>query len=303
MDRKIINTIILILVLVFLSVSGGVYNFWFLQKEIDKQNAKIKNLESTSYDTEQLMTQLHQVKRQASELDSILALRKFNIPEGLKQSSFYNFINNVSFSFAPQSFVNIEYESENYGESFNYYQYKLSGQAYFNDLYKLIYAVEQSKELKKIENAEIDNFVKVDDDGIPYYLVNFTMNAKVYFANNDRFSSAEFKENRLKPNPVYDLFYPLIRNEIPPNINNLLDVQTAQLLALVPNGAFLSDESGNTFLLWEGDEIYLGYLTKIDFDNSQVSFILNKGGIVEKITLNITKKKEEKEEKKEKKEK
>jgi len=300
MDRKIINTIILILVLVFLSVSGGVYNFWFLQKEIDKQNAKIKNLESTSYDTEQLMTQLHQVKRQASELDSILALRKFNIPEGLKQSSFYNFINNVSFSFAPQSFVNIEYESENYGESFNYYQYKLSGQAYFNDLYKLIYAVEQSKELKKIENAEIDNFVKVDDDGIPYYLVNFTMNAKVYFANNDRFSSAEFKENRLKPNPVYDLFYPLIRNEIPPNINNLLDVQTAQLLALVPNGAFLSDESGNTFLLWEGDEIYLGYLTKIDFDNSQVSFILNKGGIVEKITLNITKKKEEKEEKKEK---
>ncbi|MFA8341409.1 MAG: hypothetical protein ACEPO8_00425 [Rhodothermaceae bacterium] len=253
MDRKIINTIILIVVLVLLSVTGGGYSFWFLQKEIDKQNVKIKKLEETSYDTEKLMDQLQQLKDQAAELDSILALRKFNIPIGLKQSGFYNFINKVSFSFAPQSYVNIEYESENFGEHFNYYQYKLSGQAYFNDLYKLVYAVEQSKELKKIENAEIDNFVKVDDDGIPYYLVNFSMNAKVYFANDDRFASAEFRENRLKPNPIYDLFYPLIRNEIPPNINNLLDVQTAKLLALVPDGAFLADESGNTFLLWEGD--------------------------------------------------
>lgn len=292
MDRKIINTIILIVVLVLLSVTGGGYSFWFLQKEIDKQNVKIKKLEETSYDTEKLMDQLQQLKDQAAELDSILALRKFNIPIGLKQSGFYNFINKVSFSFAPQSYVNIEYESENFGEHFNYYQYKLSGQAYFNDLYKLVYAVEQSKELKKIENAEIDNFVKVDDDGIPYYLVNFSMNAKVYFANDDRFASAEFRENRLKPNPIYDLFYPLIRNEIPPNINNLLDVQTAKLLALVPDGAFLADESGNTFLLWEGDEVYLGYLTEIDFDKSQVSFILNKGGIIEKITLDITKKKE-----------
>lgn len=292
MDRKIINTIILIVVLVLMAVSGGVYSFWHLQKEIDKQNSQIKHLEATSYDTEKLQIQLTDLKRQAAELDSILALRKFNIPVALKQSSFYNFVNKISFSFAPQSFVNIEYETVNFGEHFNYYQYKLSGQAYFNDLYKLMYAVEQSKELKKIENAEINNFVKVDDDGIPFYLVNYTMKAKVYFSNNDNFAAAEFKENRLKPNPIYDLFYPLIRNEIPPNINNLLDVQTAQLLALVPDGAFLADESGNTFLLWEGDEVYLGYLTEIDFDNSQVSFILNKGGIIEKVTLDITKKKE-----------
>ena len=97
------------------------------------------------------------------------------------------------------------------------------------------------------------------------------------------------KENRLRPNPLYDVFYPLIRNEIPPNTNNLLDVQTAQLLALIPEGAFLSDANGTTYLLWEGDPVYLGYLTKIDYENNKVSFILNKGGIIEKVDLLLEK--------------
>jgi len=58
-------------------------------------------------------------------------------------------------------------------------------------------------------------------------------------------------------------------------------------LALIPEGAFLSDSKGNTYLLWEGEQVYLGYLTKIDYDNSKVSFILNKGGIIEKVELSL----------------
>jgi len=51
--------------------------------------------------------------------------------------------------------------------------------------------------------------------------------------------------------PLYDAFYPLIRNEIPPNVDNLLDVQGAKLLALIPEGAFVADTKGNTYLVWE----------------------------------------------------
>jgi hypothetical protein len=42
-------------------------------------------------------------------------------------------------------------------------------------------------------------------------------------------------------------------------------------------------------LVWEGEQVYLGYLTKIDYDNNSVSFILNKGGIIEKVTLELVK--------------
>ena len=73
----------------------------------------------------------------------------------------------------------------------------------------------------------------------------------------------------------------------PPNVDNLLDVQGAKLLALIPEGAFIADASGNTFLLYEGQEVYLGYLTKIDYETNRVTFILNKGGIIEKVDLQL----------------
>jgi len=113
------------------------------------------------------------------------------------------------------------------------------------------------------------------------------MMAKVYFSSDNRFAPAEYVENNLAAGPVYDAFYPLIRNEIPPNVDNLLDVQGARLLALIPEGAFVADTKGNTYLVWEGEQVYLGYLTKIDYDNNTVSFILNKGGIIEQVTLQL----------------
>ena len=75
---------------------------------------------------------------------------------------------------------------------------------------------------------------------------------------------------------------------MPANVDGKLDVQTAQLLALIPDGAFLTDASGNSFVLWEGDQVWLGYLTQIDYNSNQVHFVLNKGGIIEKVTLALS---------------
>ena len=291
MDRKLKNTIILIGILILIVVIGGIFTFVFQKGKIDNRKDTVSTLNRNAHNTEELMEQLNTLKRRAAELDSILALRKFNIPVDLLQSSFYNFVNKVSFNFAARSFVNIEYEDVVLQEHFNFYTYRLSGTAYFNDVYKLIYGIEQSKELKKILTCGFDNFVEVDEDGIPHYLVNYVLSVAIYFSSNNQFASSISKENRLTPNPIYDIFYPLIRNEIPPNLDNLLDVQTAQLLALIPEGAFVADSQGSTFLLWEGDRVYLGYLTEIDYELNEVHFVLNKGGIIEKITLTLEKEK------------
>ena len=88
---------------------------------------------------------------------------------------------------------------------------------------------------------------------------------------------------------MYDAFYPLLRNEIPLNTEGLLDIQGAKLLALVPEGAFLADATGSTFLLWEGEPVYLGYLTSIDYKNNKVKFIINRGGVIEKVELFLEK--------------
>ncbi len=290
MDRKLKNTVILIVLLLLTSIGGSIFTFVFQKGDIDEQKKRLNDLNLNAYNTEELVEQLNTLKLRAIELDSILALRKFNIPVNLHQSEFYNFINKVSFGFAPESWVNIEYQDVTSSKHYKHYTYKLSGTAYYNDVYKMIFAIEQSKELKKILSCSFDNFVSVDEEGIPRYFVTYNITCAVYHSDNDRYASSVSKENRLTPNPLYDIFYPLIRNEIPPNVDDLLDVQSAQLLALIPEGAFIADSKGTTYLLWEGDKVYLGYLTEIDYDNNVVHFVLNKGGIIEKLTLTLDKK-------------
>ena len=226
------------------------------------------------------------LEKRSAELDSILANRKFNIPQNVNSIKFYNFINKIVANFPKETTVNIEYLGQTPDKEFFFHEYKLAGGGNYNDVYKMIYAIEQSKELKKIGKLSFSNLVKTDDE-VPLFLVNFELIAQVYFSSDTRFAPAEFVENNLSTGPIYDAFYPLIRNEIPPNVDNLLDVQGGRLLALIPEGAFVADNKGNTYLVWEGEQVYLGYLTKIDYDNNTVSFILNKGGIIEQVTLQL----------------
>jgi len=289
MDRKLKNTLILLVIFLVLIALASVYLFIIQKGKIEDRQKRIQELSLNSYNTEELLEQLNALKKRVAQLDSILAIRKYNIPIQTPQSKFYDFINDISYYFQPESYVNIEYVEAIEGKEYHSYTYKVTGTTYFDEFYYLVYAIEQSKELKKISSCAIDNFVFVEQSGIPHYQVSFNLTVKVFFSSSDRFVSSNYRENQLRPNTIYDIFYPLIRNEIPPNTDGLLDVQTAQLLALIPDGAFLSDAKGNTYLLWEGDKVYLGYLTAIDFEKNQVDFILNKGGLIEKINLTLQK--------------
>ena len=291
MSSKVKNTIIILIIFIIIGLSSVAFNFVYQKAKISEKQKKIKDLKLYQLDTESLNLQLALLTKRVAELDSILANRKYNIPFNVSQASFFDFVNQVSYGFSSHSYVNIEYNETETGTNYNSYHYTINGVAEFNDLMKLIYAIEESKQLKKIESVALSNNVHVEADGTPHYLVKYEFKAKAYFSADTRFFVKDLKENSIIPNPAYDFFYPLIRNEIPPNRDKLLDVQSAQLLALIPDGAFLVDASGNTYLLWEGDQVYLGYLTNINYQNTEVNFVLNKGGIIENVTLKLVKEK------------
>ena len=287
MNKKLKSTLGLVALLLLLLLVGGIYIFLVQRGKLNEKKAKLTELNQTVQDPEELQQKYQNLVARSQILDSILSSRKFNIPQSISSIKFFNFINSIVASFPEESQVNIEYVGQKPEKEFFAHEYKISGGAYFNDAYHLIYAIEQSKELKKIPSMLFSNLIKTDEDGIPLFMVNFEFNVLVYFSSDNRFAPAEFVENNLSTGPIYDVFYPLIRNEIPPNIDNLLDVQGAKLLALIPEGAFVADTKGNTYLVWEGEQVYLGYLTKIDYNNNTVGFILNKGGIIEKLTLEL----------------
>lgn len=287
MNKKLRSTLGLLGLLLLIAIIGGTYIFIFQQGDLSDKKEKLEELNANSYDPVELADRYEQLQVRSAILDSVLQSRKFNIPKDLSSIKFYNFMNNVVSNFSEHTRVDIEFQKREQAKDFFFYEYKLTGRGFYNEVFRLIYSIEQSKELKKIITLNIGNMIKTDEEGIPLFLVSFEMNAQVYFSNDSRFAPEEFVENDLRTGPIYDAFYPLIRNEIPPNIDELLDVQGSKLLALIPEGAFIADTHGNTYLVWEGEQVYLGYLTQIDYEENTVSFILNKGGIIEKITLEL----------------
>jgi len=286
MNKKLISTLSVLALLIIILVAGGIYIFVIQRGDISERQEKLDELNKNVYDPVELDNRYQEMERKSAELDSILAHREFNIPQNISSIKFYNFINNIVANFPKETTVNVEYLRQAPDKEFFFHEYKLTGGGNYNDVYKMVYAIEQSKELKKINKLSLTNLVKTDKE-VPLFLVNFELIAQVYFSSDNRFAPAEYVENNLGTGPIYDAFYPLIRNEIPLNVDNLLDVQGARLLALIPEGAFVADTKGNTYLVWEGEQVYLGYLTKIDYDNNTVSFILNKGGIIEQVSLQL----------------
>jgi hypothetical protein len=289
MNRKLKNTLALVGLLVIIIVVGGAYILIFQGRDLSAKEEKLRELKANDYNTEQLTLQYEDLYRRAISLDSILASRKFNIPQNLSSVKFYDFVTHLGYGLSGDTKIDVEFVEQKQDRDFFYYEYKVKGVAPYNDLYKFIFGIEQSKELKKISTISLGSLVQSGKDSSPKFLVNFTLSVNVYFSSNNRFATAEFVENNLSSRSLYDAFYPLLRNDIPSNTEGLLDVQGAKLLALVPEGAFLSDAAGNTFLLWEGEPVYLGYLTSIDYKNNKVKFIINRGGVIEKVELQLEK--------------
>lgn len=287
MNKKLKITLSLVVLLLLILLIGGIYIFTFQRSAISEKKIKLEDLDANSYDPVELAARYDELAIRSAILDSVLSSRKFNIPKDLSSINFYNFVNGIVSNFSEYTQVNVEFQNQLQDKEFSVYEYKLSGSGFYNEIFQLIYSIEHSKELKKVTTLNAGNLIKTDKESMPMFLVNFELNTQVYFSKDSRFAPKEFVENDLRSGPIYDAFYPLIRNEIPPNVDELLDVQEARLLALIPEGAFIADSHGNTYLVWEGEQVYLGYLTKIDYENNNVNFILNKGGIIERINLGL----------------
>ena len=239
MDRKLKNTLALIGIAVGIVVLGFAVILIFQKPKIKKRTKALAELRATEYDQKLLKQQLDEKHAQAKKLDSILAARKFNIPKNLSDVKFYEFINEIEKLLSSDATMNVEYLDKKSEKNFFFHEYKVTGIGEYNDVYQIVYAVEQSKELKKITNINLSNYVSGSDVVKPILLVQYSITVSVYFSDNDRFTTAVSVENDLRAPRQYDIFYPLILAAIPPNIDGLFDVQGARLLAIVPEGPCL----------------------------------------------------------------
>jgi hypothetical protein len=289
MEMKRNNKTLFILIAAFLIVTaiGSVYSLIVQRHQINDTDTKLNHLKSNYSDMSKINLKLQYTREKAAAVDSFLFAGRFTVPRNISQSKFYNFIDTWSGDHAIYTFTNTEYMNKGFENGFNYYLYKVSGEGSFENVYGLIYALEHSKDLMKIQTAELINNTIVDTKGEPHYLVRFDLKVKEYYSQTDQYAAVIYSENNLNAGGLYNAFYPLVRNEIRPNTENLPDVQGATLVSLVPQGAFIMEKNGNTTLMEKGDPVYLGNLMDIDYKNESVTFVLNKGGLVEFETLKL----------------
>lgn len=102
----------------------------------------------------------------------------------------------------------------------------------------------------------------------------------------DKAKALDLHIKRVSASRMYNPFYPLIHS-IPKNDEGLVDVDQSSLIALSAETAYLIDQTGNLVNLNIGDEVYLGWLKKIDQMKQTAHFTLNRGGVIEKVVLKV----------------
>ncbi|MEM8558699.1 MAG: hypothetical protein AAGG50_12835, partial [Bacteroidota bacterium] len=81
-------------------------------------------------------------------------------------------------------------------------------------------------------------------------------------------------------------FYPLILEALPPNTDDLVDVEGNALVSVVGEVAVF-ERGGVLRSLRVGDRVYLGRIAAIDTEKARVVANLNRGGIRERVELDL----------------
>jgi hypothetical protein len=172
--------------------------------------------------------------------------------------------------------------------NYGYNIYNLKGEAPFENLYRFIWYLENDRKLYKIQTLTLKGIeVAPTDKEEGKVLVTFDMTVQAFFSSVTELSSS-LGERSITPNPLnVDPFAPVISSGIPPNSRELVEIERSDLKAVITGKAYVLDQTNTIRALQEGDEVYLGYITKIDPEGGRVESTLNKGGIIEKVELKI----------------
>lgn len=229
------------------------------------------------------------INQKIDSIENEIAESKKVIPYYKSSVDVYDRILKVINMFGESTKINLEKVESLQSDKFWEEKFRIEGEGNFRDVFSLIHLFENSPELYSIKVKEIKQTYSTNEEGKVEDRVHFDFELYAHST-----TSSEYNMDTLINRPtnyrvafISNYFNPLIKVDIPPNDEGLFEVEGSKLLAIMPDMVYLIDKNGNTITLSEGDPVYLGYLTKIDYENYRCEFLLNKGGILERVNLTI----------------
>lgn len=283
MKYSIRNTIILILTLIIM-VGGG---WLFIYNRFDEE---IQNTRSTLSDKQ---AELQEVQNLANQFSAAQAnyndviFTRMNYPKELfpthSSSDLYRYLQEINEDI---SFTGLNYSFSDsvLNEDHGLINAVIDGEGEYSNLTNFLYRIEYSRPLVQIRSVQLNNISELEK----LNRVTFQIDLSALYRRGDW---SEYRADLNTSTPLgsitHNPYYPLIR-PIPPNDENLPDVEASRLIALTGRTAHIIDQTGVLKRLSVGDRVYLGRLSSINLDSNEAVFQLNRGGITDQVVLSLS---------------
>lgn len=288
LSYKTRNTIVLAVLLTTVSLVGGYFTFIHYPGKINKIDKEITELDRQIKELEFVGTYLAETNREIKREEIRLANIDKQIVNEVSPATTYHYLNQI---LAYSGFLKFDmlYKGSEKKKSYIQNVYNIKGEGDFSAIYKFISYLEKGPQIYKVRKINLRGVEGVDlETGNYEFIVTFEMEVLALYTKKE----VDIPEinRRLGDRRIASIrnpFYPAIKKNLPPNFYDLLEVERAELKAIMPHKAFVIDHNRKTHILEEGDEVYLGYVKKIDEKNNRIIFTLDKGGIIEDFALEL----------------
>lgn len=294
MSNDVLNTIVLS-VLLAATVGGGYYVTHRVQpEELHAIEADIEAIESRDAQVETLMAEEAVASEEAAATLARWNTRYKVLPATLTSSEVVSYLNALS----TRGFQRFDLSLSGVvpGPTASTYTYQVTGEAYFESLFAFIWHLENGRGMYRVRDLSIKKEVTTvgeteDSPGRQVVLASFAMSVDAYFSSDRDISAPEgsivpppeaFPARRAAVNP----FFPFILETLPANVDDLVEVETDPLVSVV-GGMAVFERGGQLRQLRSGDRVYLGRVSSVDPERARVSIDLNKGGIRERVDIDL----------------
>ncbi len=281
------NTIVLGVLLGIILAIGFYFRSAHLPKKIGTIQKQIQTIDAELQNTPDLVNQFNSLSEQLINTKERWDSRNKDIPPVNVTGETYNYINQL-IGKSGEIKLDMLFVGVNASQNYGFNTYNLKGEAPFENLFRFIWYLENNRLLYKISAMSLRGLETTNKETKETeLLVTYEIVLNAYFSSIPELYSSAGEQKLVPVTITTDPFAPLILRDLPPNLYDLVEIERSDLKAVVPGKAFIIDQGNKMRALTEGDEVYLGYVTKVDPALGRIECTLNKGGIIEKFELNI----------------
>ena len=278
------NTLILLTFIGAIVCIGGYFFLYSFPNKTNDAKSQLVRLQQQITSFDGIESEFYQIQDLIQKEEFKLTNLNKQIVTEVSSAKTYSYLNSI-LDHAGILIFDMYFTDKKNTEGYGYNIYTIKGEGSFDTIYKFLWYIERGPQIYKIKKINLRG-IEGPRTGRSKIIV-FEIEIWALYASVNELPQIKRTLADIEISSVTNPFNPYVSRSLPPNTANLIEVERADLKAVIPGKAFVADHKGKVHVIKEGDKVYLGYTTKIDATKSQVEFTLNKSGLVKKFRLKL----------------